>query len=67
MALRHFQIVRRRLADELGIDPDGALVAAHQRILRQELPGTPTNAQLELPMVHAPAQLPTAVPRSRLG
>ena len=35
-ALQHFQAVRRHLRDELGLEPDAELVAAHQQILRQE-------------------------------
>ncbi|MFD4669445.1 BTAD domain-containing putative transcriptional regulator [Lentzea sp. NPDC058450] len=32
-ALRHYEIVRRRLADELGVDPSRPLQDVHQRIL----------------------------------
>ncbi|WP_434445199.1 BTAD domain-containing putative transcriptional regulator [Lentzea sp. E54] len=32
-ALRHYETVRRRLADELGVDPSKPLREAHQRIL----------------------------------
>ncbi|MEQ4304093.1 tetratricopeptide repeat protein [Plantactinospora sp. B6F1] len=37
-ALRVFEALRRRLADELGADPGPELAAAHRRVLRQELP-----------------------------
>ncbi|WP_089156345.1 ATP-binding protein [Micromonospora sp. NBS 11-29] len=37
-ALNVFHTVRRRLADELGIDPGAALRAAHQRVLTQAPP-----------------------------
>ncbi|NMO54000.1 AAA family ATPase [Actinoplanes sp. TBRC 11911] len=37
-ALSVFQAVRARLAEELGIDPGPALLAAHQRALRQPAP-----------------------------
>jgi DNA-binding SARP family transcriptional activator len=36
-ALRVFDEVRRRLADELGVDPDPELVDAHRQVLRQEI------------------------------
>ena len=52
-ALQHFQVVRRRLRDELGLEPDAELVAAHQRILRQE----PYFLRAE-PIPIVPAQLP---------
>lgn len=51
-ALRVFETARRGLADELGLDPDGVLLAARQRVLRQEL-----SAAAE-PPVAVPAQLP---------
>ncbi|RKT56183.1 AfsR/SARP family transcriptional regulator [Saccharothrix australiensis] len=35
-ALAHYQRVRRLLVDELGIDPGGALRAAHREVLRPE-------------------------------
>jgi len=41
-ALATFAAIRRRLADELGVDPGAELRAAHERVLRQELdPGWP--------------------------
>jgi len=52
-ALQHFQAVRRRLRDELGLEPDAELVAAHQQILRQE----PFFLRAEVTPV-VPAQLP---------
>ncbi|GAA2216026.1 hypothetical protein GCM10009850_114950 [Nonomuraea monospora] len=36
-ALAVFRAVRTRLADDLGIDPDQALAAAHRRVLNQHL------------------------------
>ncbi len=52
-ALQLFQAVRRRLRDELGLEPDAELVAAHQQILRQE----PFFLRAEVNPV-IPAQLP---------
>ena len=52
-ALQHFQLVRRRLLDELGMEPDGELVAAHEEILRRE----PLTLRNE-PAAVIPAQLP---------
>ncbi len=37
-ALAHYQAVRERLRDELGVDPGAELRAAYSRVLRQELP-----------------------------
>ncbi|MFF5338901.1 BTAD domain-containing putative transcriptional regulator [Streptomyces sp. NPDC013181] len=37
-ALRHYADVRRRLADELGLEPGPGLRALHEGILRHELP-----------------------------
>jgi DNA-binding SARP family transcriptional activator/tetratricopeptide (TPR) repeat protein len=51
-ALDAYQAIRRRLADELGIDPGAALVQAQQRVLRRSpdavpsAPGRPVPAQL---------------------
>ncbi|MEO3930699.1 tetratricopeptide repeat protein [Micromonosporaceae bacterium B7E4] len=53
-ALRVFEALRRRLADELGADPGPALAAAHRRVLRQEVTrpaatGTAVSAHRQLP------------------
>ncbi|CAM3896158.1 BTAD domain-containing putative transcriptional regulator [Kibdelosporangium persicum] len=37
-ALRLFTDIRRRLADELGIEPSAELRAAHHQVLRQDIP-----------------------------
>ena len=39
-ALRHYQVHRERLADELGIEPSVALQRLELEILQQEMPGT---------------------------
>ncbi len=51
-ALRHYDTVRRRLADELGADPSAPLQDLHQRILA----GKP------MPERHGPRQLPAPHP-----
>ncbi|WP_203790198.1 AfsR/SARP family transcriptional regulator [Paractinoplanes rishiriensis] len=53
-ALRHYEVVRARLADELGVDPGPALRALHQRMLTADpsLPATddrPACRQLPAP------------------
>ncbi|MCS7483759.1 BTAD domain-containing putative transcriptional regulator [Umezawaea endophytica] len=55
-ALRVFETARQGLADELGLDPDGVLLAARQRVLRQEL------SAASAPPVAVPAQLPPDTP-----
>ena len=40
LALTHYQTVRERLGDELGVDPGADLRAAHSQVLRQEVPTT---------------------------
>ena len=54
-ALHHFQDIRRRLAETLGIDPSDELAAAHIHILRQLPQSQETVAVSE---VSRPAQLP---------
>ena len=48
-ALEHYAAVRRRLVDELGLEPGPALRAMQERILRQDatLDGTPPKAAPE--------------------
>ena len=36
LALSHYQAIRERLSDELGVDPGAEMCAAHSRVLRQE-------------------------------
>ncbi|MFD7658734.1 BTAD domain-containing putative transcriptional regulator, partial [Actinosynnema sp. NPDC059797] len=60
-ALSHYQAVRRRLAEELGVDPGPQLRELHQHVLTGELllPAAPTT-------VPTPRQLPAA-PRPFVG
>ncbi|MCI2421200.1 tetratricopeptide repeat protein [Saccharopolyspora sp. K220] len=51
-ALNVYDTLRRRLAEELGADPGPELVAAYERVLRQEVPRpefTPVSAHRQLP------------------
>jgi len=64
-ALTAYADIRRRLADELGVDPGAELTEAHRRVLRQELPrragsgfGSGGDAADELPR---PARLPADI------
>ncbi|MGH8879850.1 MAG: BTAD domain-containing putative transcriptional regulator, partial [Stackebrandtia sp.] len=61
-ALRHFDSMAKRLADELGIDPSPELRELHARILRDDsgLLPRPT-AALSARSVSAPAQLPADI------
>jgi DNA-binding SARP family transcriptional activator/tetratricopeptide (TPR) repeat protein len=38
LALSHYQTVRERLSDQLGVDPGAELRTAHAQVLRQEVP-----------------------------
>ncbi|MFI7542274.1 AfsR/SARP family transcriptional regulator [Actinoplanes sp. NPDC049599] len=62
-AFATFHDARRRLADELGVDPGPALSAAHEAVLRD--PGEPVAAPAPpppAPVRPPPAQLPADVP-----
>lgn len=54
-ALRHFQLIQRHLADELGVDPSPALRELHQRILTTDPTLTPEPVPAKAPV---PRQLP---------
>jgi DNA-binding SARP family transcriptional activator len=41
-ALSHYEAVRKRLSDELGVDPGADMRAAHSKVLRQEFPAAAT-------------------------
>jgi DNA-binding SARP family transcriptional activator/tetratricopeptide (TPR) repeat protein len=58
-ALRIFAATRERLAEELGTDPDPALSAVHQRILRGDMAASRADAR---PAGHVPQQLPAPIP-----
>jgi DNA-binding SARP family transcriptional activator/tetratricopeptide (TPR) repeat protein/DNA-binding XRE family transcriptional regulator len=67
-ALRTFDLIRRRLADELGVDPGPELAERHQLVLRQRWSATssppppggvePAEDRPEFDGHHPPAQLP---------
>ena len=71
-ALAHYQTVRERLSDELGVDPGAELRTAHGQVLRQEVPEpagasqVPAAPAAALPGVPSPlvppAQLPADLP-----
>lgn len=48
LALSHYQVVRERLSDELGVDPGTEMRTAHGMVLRQELPTAPAGDQAEI-------------------
>jgi DNA-binding SARP family transcriptional activator/tetratricopeptide (TPR) repeat protein/DNA-binding XRE family transcriptional regulator len=61
-ALAGYDTIRRRLADELGIDPGPALTEAHRRVLRQEDP-RPVPGERSVPSAAPPVAQPRALPR----
>ncbi|WP_147434624.1 AfsR/SARP family transcriptional regulator [Micromonospora musae] len=58
-AVETYRVVRRRLADELGIDPGEELREAYDRLLHQRTPAARTGSPAPLPR---PAQLPPDLP-----
>jgi DNA-binding SARP family transcriptional activator/tetratricopeptide (TPR) repeat protein len=50
LALAHYQAVRERLRDELGVDPGTEMRTAHSKVLRQELPEAGTGDPAGLPV-----------------
>jgi DNA-binding SARP family transcriptional activator/tetratricopeptide (TPR) repeat protein/DNA-binding XRE family transcriptional regulator len=61
-ALAGYDTIRRRLADELGIDPGPGLTEAYRGVLRQEDP-QPVPAGRSTPPTAPPATSPRALPR----
>jgi DNA-binding SARP family transcriptional activator len=61
-ALSHYEEVRKRLSDELGVNPGAEMRAAHSRVLRQEIPATPTGNLAECAVTPGPAELPSPSP-----
>ncbi|GIJ44647.1 SARP family transcriptional regulator [Virgisporangium aliadipatigenens] len=60
-ALATYDTMRRRLADELGVEPGPDLRAAHLKVLRQEVPRAasgPVESRRPDPVAVRPAQLP---------
>ena len=59
-ALQHYQAVRERLGDELGVDPGPEMRAAYSRVLRQEFPVAAYGNQSSAAVAAGfpPAQLP---------
>ena len=54
LALAHYQAVRDRLSDELGVDPGTEMRTAHGKVLRQELPATAAGDLADLAVVPGP-------------
>ncbi|GAA2024781.1 BTAD domain-containing putative transcriptional regulator [Polymorphospora rubra] len=70
-ALQVYAGTRRRLVEELGVEPAAELAAAHLRVLRHDMPDPdpdpepepgPSPDALPSPVAPVPAQLPTDVP-----
>jgi DNA-binding SARP family transcriptional activator len=66
LALSHYQAVRVRLSDELGVAPGTEMCTAHRKVLRQELPDPQTARICSPPGAPSPlvppAQLPADLP-----
>ncbi|WP_433309263.1 BTAD domain-containing putative transcriptional regulator [Micromonospora sp. CA-269861] len=61
-ALRVFELTRRRLADELGVEPGARLAETHLRVLRrQPAPSTPVPTTPDAAPGVRPAQLPASL------
>lgn len=57
-ALSHYQAVRERLSDELGVDPGTEMRTAHGQVLRQELPTAVAGNQVEIASAPGSVRLP---------
>ncbi|MFK4270272.1 AfsR/SARP family transcriptional regulator [Streptomyces milbemycinicus] len=65
-ALTRYDVFRRRLAEELGVDPGAQLRQLHQQILTADLELTPALAPVPIPQAArhpVPAHLPAPPPR----
>ena len=58
LALSHYQAVRERLSDELGVDPGTEMRTAHGKVLQQELPSAGAGSQAEIASAPGSARLP---------
>src|SRR6516164_757691 len=58
LALSHYQAVRERLSDELGVDPGTEMCTAHGMVLRQELPTAVAGNQAEIASAAGSVRLP---------
>lgn len=58
LALWHYQAVRERLSDELGVDPGTEMRTAHGQVLRQELPTAVAGNQVEIASAPGSVRLP---------
>jgi len=58
LALSHYQAVRERLSDELGVDPGTEMRTAHGKVLQQELPSAGAGNQAEIATAPGSARLP---------
>jgi DNA-binding SARP family transcriptional activator len=58
LALSHYQAVRERLRDELGVDPGTGMRTAHGKVLRQELPTAVAGDQAEIAGAPGSVRLP---------
>jgi DNA-binding SARP family transcriptional activator len=55
-ALAHYQNVRERLSDELGVDPGAELRTAHSKVLRQEFPAAAAGEPADPGVIPGPAE-----------
>lgn len=62
-AIEHFEDVRRRLADDLGLDPDPELRAVHTAILQADEPQAETDPIRAAPAPAVPSTLPPTTAR----
>ena len=58
LALSHYQAVRERLRDELGVDPGAEMRTAYGKVLRQELPMAMAGNQAEIASAPGSVWLP---------